>query len=135
VSLVEADLTGADCTEVNASHSDLRRARLGWATLVSALFNGTDLRGADLRGAELAYAVLNGVRLEGADLTGAQLSRTVIARCEDLHLAIGLESVVHPGSSALDVETLRHAAGRLPERFLAGIGVGPFVSISEAKGA
>jgi uncharacterized protein YjbI with pentapeptide repeats len=90
---------------------------------VSALFNGVDLRGADLRGAELAYAILNGVSLAGADLSDAQFSKTVLARCRDLHQATGLGSIIHASSSAVDVETLRHSGAWLPEELLLGMGL------------
>ena len=123
--LTEADLTGADLTEVNFSYSDLRGASLRHAALVSALFNGVDLRDADLRSAELAYAAFNGAQLAGARLDDARFSRTVVARCPDLHQATGLDSIVHTSPSALDLETLRRSGGLLPAEFLRGAGIEP----------
>jgi uncharacterized protein YjbI with pentapeptide repeats len=123
VNLTRADLAGADLTEANFSHSDLKGARLSYSMLVSALFNGVDLREADLHSAELALAAFNGALLSGADLTRAHFSRTVIARCHDLHQAIGLAAVEHVSPSAIDLETLRRCGAGLPDGFLAGVGV------------
>jgi uncharacterized protein YjbI with pentapeptide repeats len=90
-----------------------------------ALFIDTDLRGANLQDAELATATLSGVLLADADLTGAHLSRTVFARCGDLHHALGLESLRYVDFSCIDLGTLRACLTGLPEDFLAGVGVTP----------
>jgi len=47
----------------------------------------------------------------------------VVARCRDLHRAIGLASVEHGSPSALDVETLRYCGASLPREFLKAFGV------------
>jgi hypothetical protein len=51
------------------------------------------------------------------------LYRTRIRGCPDLHLAAGLETVSHLGTSAVDVATLRASVARLPDAFLAGVGL------------
>jgi hypothetical protein len=63
------------------------------------------------------------VELEGADLRDAIFYRTALTGCADLHRALGLESVAHRGGSALDVATLRAGVARLPDAFLAGVGL------------
>ena len=73
---------------------------------------------------ELAYTALNGVRLAGADLSRAHFSKTVLARCHDLHLATGLDSIQHASLSAVDIDTLRHCGARLPDEFLEEVGMG-----------
>ena len=118
--LAGADLAGADLTEANLGHCILTGGRLAYAMLAGALLNGANLCGADLREVDLVYAALNGVSLTGADLTGAHWSKTVLARCRDLHLAGGLASIDHASPSALDVETLRHCGRSLPREFLEG---------------
>jgi hypothetical protein len=63
------------------------------------------------------------VRLERTDLSGAHLSRTVFARCRDLHQARGLDRLEYLSPSCADVETLRACLAGLPDEFLVGIGV------------
>jgi hypothetical protein len=53
------------------------------------------------------------------------MGRTVIAACEDLARARGLEAVVHRGPSCLDLITLRAGLETLPPAFLQGAGVEP----------
>jgi uncharacterized protein YjbI with pentapeptide repeats len=57
----QANLEGANCTDIGIIHGDLRKANLSDA----------DLRGADLRGANLTGASLIKVSLQQANLTGA----------------------------------------------------------------
>jgi uncharacterized protein YjbI with pentapeptide repeats len=87
------------------------------------LVNDSDLRGASFAKAELATATLSGNRLSGADFTGAHLSRTVFARCHDLHCARGLESLEYLSPSCIDLETLRECLAGLPDEFLQGVGL------------
>jgi hypothetical protein len=47
----------------------------------------------------------------------------VVAACEDLARARGLDAVVHHGHSCLDLVTLRAGLELLPEGFLQGAGV------------
>jgi hypothetical protein len=88
-----------------------------------AVLDGTCLAGNDLTCAELSRAFLAGVRLAGADLTGAVFGRTVLAACDDLARARGLDTVVHHGPSCLDLATLRAGLDSLPEGFLEGVGL------------
>jgi uncharacterized protein YjbI with pentapeptide repeats len=90
-----------------------------------AVLDGTVLADTDLCGAELSRAFLAGAQLAGANLAGAMLGRTVLAACEDLARAHGLEAVVHHGASCLDLATLRAGLDGLPESFLTGAGVEP----------
>jgi uncharacterized protein YjbI with pentapeptide repeats len=93
--------------------------------LLSALFNDTDLSGANLRHTELTAAVFNGARLADADLARAHLSKTVFARCPDLHLALGLDSLDYLNPSSIDLETLRGSLAGLQDDFLEGLGLEP----------
>jgi uncharacterized protein YjbI with pentapeptide repeats len=88
-----------------------------------AVLDGTVLTDSDLTHAELSRAFLAGAQLAGADLTGATLGRTVLAACEDLARARGLETVGHHGHSCLDLATLRAGVDTLPDGFLRGAGV------------
>jgi uncharacterized protein YjbI with pentapeptide repeats len=96
---------------------------LGYAMLAGALINDSDLRRASLRQAELAVATLGGNRLSEADFSGAHLSKTVFARCHDLHLARGLDALEYLSPSCIDLETLRECLAELPDEFLEGMGV------------
>jgi hypothetical protein len=116
-------MVGADLTAANLSTSRLTDVDLSHATLVGALINDSDLRGASFAKAELSTATLSGNQLSGADFTGAYLSRTVIARCHDLHHARGLDSLEYLSPSCIDLETLRECLAGLPEEFLEGVGL------------
>jgi hypothetical protein len=61
--------------------------------------------------------------LSGADLTRAHCSKTVFARCHDLHQALGLDTLDYLSPSCIDLETLRSCLGNVPEEFLEGMGV------------
>ena len=141
--LSEADLRGADLSEVYLIGADLRGADLG--DLAGYLI-GADLRGADLSEADLRRAVLSGARLRGrtsradlsgadlrwADLSGADLSEADLSEATvgwtvfgavDLSGAKGLESVRHIGPSTIGIDTVYASQGRIPEVFLRGAGV------------
>jgi uncharacterized protein YjbI with pentapeptide repeats len=82
VSLVYANLSGA-----NLSWADLNGANLSWANLNGANLSdanliGANLNGADLSGANLSRAFLNEAILVGANLSGANLSKTDLSRAE-----------------------------------------------------
>ena len=120
-----AVLAGASLTRANLSNSNLRGSDLSYATMLAAVLNDTDLTGAILLQAELALATLSGVLLTDADLTGAHLSKTVFARCHDLHRALGLDSLSCSSPSSIDLETLRVCLVGLPDQFLEEVGVEP----------
>ena len=108
-------------------HVDLRGADLDSALLLYANLSGADLRsarltGANLRGANLTEVDLSGADLAGVNLTGATMSLTILSGCRNLHKAIGLETVIHPGPSELDSATLADSAAHLPDTFLKGVG-------------
>ena len=130
-----AAMVGADLSGANLSNSALTDVDLSYAMLAGALVNDSDLRGASLRHAELAMATIAGSLLCRADLTGAHLSKTVFARCHDLHQALGLDSLRYLSPSCIDLETLRECLGGLPEEFLAGVGVEGREAQSLANGA
>jgi hypothetical protein len=66
---------------------------------------------------------MNGVRLAGADLSRAHFSQTVIARCRDVHLAKGLDTVELLQPSSIDLDTLRHSFWRVPDEVREAFGV------------
>jgi uncharacterized protein YjbI with pentapeptide repeats len=72
--------------------------------------------------AELIHTVLDGAQLQGVDFRGALFSGTILARCNDLALALRLDEIRHLGASSLDTATLRASAGRLSDVFLKGAG-------------
>src|SRR4029078_542286 len=94
-----------------------------YATLAMAVLDGTCLAETDLSYAELSRAFLAGPTLARADFTRATLGRTVLAACDDLARARGLDAVVHHGHSCLDLATLRAGLDSLPEGFLEGVGL------------
>lgn len=69
----DADLTGADCSEMDMPGAGLQRAKLIGARLDVTYAPGADLTGADLTGATLAYGTFT-----GADLGHAKMRRAVL---------------------------------------------------------
>jgi uncharacterized protein YjbI with pentapeptide repeats len=74
VSLVEADLSGANLQEANLEEASLYDANLSNANLSNAQLNGADLFNAKLNGADLSNAFLNEAKLNEADLSNAKLN-------------------------------------------------------------
>jgi hypothetical protein len=101
IDLRDANLRGADLSEV-----DLRRASLRGADLTRALLSVADLRGADLREADLSEAYFVETILGNTDFTAAK----------------GLDQCRHLGPSTIDHRTLARS-GRLPLAFLRGCGL------------
>src|SRR5207253_8205893 len=97
-------------------------ALLLFANLSGADMRSADLSGANLRGANLTEADLSGADLSGVNLTGATMSLTILSGCRNLHKAVGLETVLHPGPSELDSHTLTDSVAHLPDIFLKGVG-------------
>jgi uncharacterized protein YjbI with pentapeptide repeats len=125
---VDADtLEAANLAGEYLIHADLRSAVLRQAQLLFANFSGADLShcdltGADMRGANLTEADLTGADMANTNLTGATLSLTTLHGCRNLHLAMGLDKVVHAGPSMLDHATLAASAAGLSNEFLRGAG-------------
>lgn len=99
---IQPDLSGAD----------LSRAKLATANLIE-----TDLRGADLSQANLASANLSAANLTGAEIWGTKFDNV------DLSQVKGLDTIIHRGSSSIDISTIYLSKGRIPETFLRGVGV------------
>ena len=127
--LSEADLTGGNLSFADLFSTDLSAADLSGAQLYEAVLTEADLTGAKLAGADLSWAKLLSADFSEADLANATFGGTIIIDC-DLSRATGLDSVVHDGSSSIDIDTLiasfRGAGNRLtPElmTFFRGTGV------------
>jgi uncharacterized protein YjbI with pentapeptide repeats len=75
VFLIRANLTEADLKEANLTKARLIMANLTKANFIRANLSGADLREANLTGANLAEANLTGADLREANLTGADLRR------------------------------------------------------------
>jgi uncharacterized protein YjbI with pentapeptide repeats len=120
--LENANLMGEYLIHADLSNTNLSSAKMVFANLSLANLTGSDLRGANLRGANLTEADLSGSDLTGVNLTGATFSLTVLSNCRNLHKAVGLAEVIHPGPSSLDEATLRASVAHLPDAFLRGAG-------------
>jgi uncharacterized protein YjbI with pentapeptide repeats len=102
------------------------------ANLFKANLTGADQTGvsfglANLRGANLTDAILTSTKLIMGDLKGAIFAgarcRHVVTVDVDLSQAQELESVRHEAPSSLNVDTLVHSMGTIPEAFLRGWGM------------
>ncbi len=97
------------------------RATMRYSRLQGGTFRDVSFRGANLEGAFLEHATFDGADFEGAALGAAEIGKTNF-RATNIHAASNLATTFHTGPSALDFDTLRDAAGRLPDRFLRGVG-------------
>jgi uncharacterized protein YjbI with pentapeptide repeats len=120
--LENANLMGEYLIHADLANANLTAAKMSFANLSLATLAGASLRGANLRGANLTEADLSGTDLTGVNLTGATFSLTVLSNCQNLHKAVGLTEVQHPGPSSLDEATLRASVAHLPDVFLRGAG-------------
>ena len=120
--LERANLAGQYLIHVDLRGADLTSAQMPFANLSGADLRGANLSGANLRGANLTEVDLSGADLAGVNLTGATMSLTILSGCMNLHKAVGLETVVHPGPSEMDSATLKDSAAQLPDAFLKGVG-------------
>ncbi len=92
------------------------------AILDRAIFHNAHLTGVDFRNTSLIGTKFINCNLDGARFNNATLENTVFSRV-DFSNAQGLDTVVHKGSSYLDVETLIASKGNLSEKFLRGCGI------------
>ncbi len=69
---INANLRGADLSNLNLS-----QVNLGWASL-----QGSNLSGVNLRNADLTQADLSDANLSEADLTGANLKRAIVSETQ-----------------------------------------------------
>lgn len=150
--LCEADLSGADLSGTNLREAHLSIEGLREADLSGAILHKADLRGvnlcyvflsgADLCEADLSKADLSGARLTDADLRLADLTEAIFTRTNldgadfreatvgsttfkdvDLSKVRGLETLIHYGSSSIDIDTIYRSKGKIPQVFLRGAGV------------
>ncbi len=110
-SLKEANLYKANLSEANLIQAYLFHVNLGETGLCKTNLSEADLRGADIRGADL----------RSADLSEATMGGTVLIDV-DLSAVKGLDSIEHRGPSFIDIHTLYHSKGKIPESFLRGTG-------------
>jgi hypothetical protein len=125
-------LDSANLNNAKLNDADLSFTILPFASLMGADFSKSRLYKTDLslaylsnakfREASLLITNLNNSILTGADFNEAQF-RGVVFGNSDLSTASGLERVYHLGPSVVDVQTLYHSQGRIPDLFLRGCGL------------
>jgi hypothetical protein len=145
VDLTNAHLVGADLTDIDLRHSNLKNANLSFSRLFNtdlshsnlqhAILNNTSLESANLTGANLSYAsiikgnfemaVLHAANLcnavlKGADLDWALFGGTIFGDTDLTEAEVTWSK--HSGPSFLDVLTLIKS-GRLHLNFLRGCGL------------
>jgi hypothetical protein len=120
--LNNAKLAGADLSFTILSFASLVGADFGRAKLYKTDLSLAYLGGAKFTEAALLIANLNNSELSGANFGRAQF-RGVVFGNNDLSAVSGLESVYHLGPSTVDIKTVYHSRGRIPEGFLRGCGV------------
>lgn len=144
--LRNADFRGANLSKADLGNTRLNRSKFGvyqahlgsvseqiyrtdlrWGNLTAA-----DLESADISDTLLANANLSGASLIGADFSHSILDNTIFAEAKmgetllvdnDLHLASGLDSVVHRSPSSIDTKSMLRSKGNISEVFLRGCGL------------
>ena len=126
------DFNMADLCKANLMYADLYRANLMTADLTEAILIGTylsesdlytsDLTGAVLRNADLTSALIWNTDLTKANFAGAKFGETVLANI-DLSVAKGLDKIIHTGPSTIGLDTINRSRGKIPGRFLRGVGI------------
>jgi hypothetical protein len=142
VNLFGADLSGAILTQANINDADLREANLSEAHLLWAELKNTDLSRAnlyradlfganlyrtnlskaDLREADIIQVNLHEVELKKADLSYSEMSFCSFINV-DLSKVKGIEKIIHLGPSSIDIPTIYHSKGKIPNIFLQGAGI------------
>lgn len=102
-----ANLEGANLEEAILAHVNLRKANLSKAVLERANLKGADLSNAELSNSKMAYALLE----------------NTLFRANDLSNVLGLDRSIHWGPSIIDIRTLELSSGKIPSRFLRGVGI------------
>jgi uncharacterized protein YjbI with pentapeptide repeats len=148
--LSEAQFSGAYLVGTNFSGAFLDRAQFDGALILGSNFGSSTIAhisNQKLNILDIASAVTDGARLEEANFCGsylgdssfssAYLVGTNFSDCMmknnqfvnvDLSQCKGLETISHDGPSNIDIDTLYHSGGNIPESFLRGAGVPePFI--------
>lgn len=130
--LEDTDLSGAKLANANLSQAILNRANLTGTDLCGANLSGASFESANLintlcksavfDSANLSGATFNSAALHGASFNKATFSYTMIARTA-LHVATGLEQVIHSTSSSIGLDSIEMSNGTIPDCFLRGCGV------------
>jgi hypothetical protein len=102
INFSEVDLSGASIIETKLNYASFHNANLIEAKLIETTLVGADLRGVDFGYAELAVVTFGN---------------------NDLSTARGLHTVLHRGTSTIDVVTIYRSGKNIPTDFLRGCGV------------
>ena len=135
--LNRTDLNGAKFIHCNLSSDKPTYLDLGGSTAF-----GVQIAPVDLSGANLSKAELEWVDLSNANLSDAVISKTILTDANlnganfnsahigfvtfgnnDLSQVKGLNTVKHFGPSNIDIGTIYHSKGNIPEMFLRGTGI------------
>ncbi len=120
--LSKADLWGAELVTANFTGANLVSADLSATDLIGAHLNQADLSFAKLVTANIIDANFTDVTLVSTDFSESSAGRTLFSGV-DLRRAKGLETVVHKGPSTIGIDTIYKSGGQISEVFLRGTGV------------
>lgn len=143
----DADLFDANLENTYIYHADFRASRLNRANFVDAKlhqvdfrrataqgtifrrtelvevnFSETSLLGADFRGASIDNVTFIGASFAKAKFENAKIGYNTFASV-DLSEVKGLDLVEHFGPSSIGIDTLFLSKGKIPEKFLRGVGM------------
>jgi uncharacterized protein YjbI with pentapeptide repeats len=113
----QASLYGADLTRANCTRADFHQALLAQTNFSAANLTEADISETDLSEVNLSWANLSGSDFYDAFLWGATFVNNNLATAKNL------DTIRHQGPSTVDIDTIYRSQGKIPERFLRGIGV------------
>jgi hypothetical protein len=125
--LSNADLSGRLLANMDFRYANFDGANLSNAELTSASLSFTSFVEADLSGARLRRTNLHGTRFKETLLRRTNFHNALLRDTEflnvDLSAALNFETVLHPGSSTIGIDTIQRSKGKIPAKFLYGAGV------------
>jgi len=117
-----ANLSFANLTNTYFEGSNFNQSNLKSANLTGTTFDYSDLTEADFSDVTLDRSKLIQSSLQGTILNNAQIGNSTLLNL-DLSEARGLDTLVHNGSSIIDLSTMCKSKGAIPEVFLRGCGM------------
>jgi TIR domain/Pentapeptide repeats (8 copies) len=122
-----ADLSGADLSHASLWRSDLRETNCTGADFDQCYLAGANFSGANLDGADLSEADLSEIDLSWANVNGSDFDFAFLWGATflgtDLSTAKNIDTIQHQGPSTVDLDTIYKSKGKLPAKFLRGVGV------------
>ena len=118
----DIDLSLTNFREAYLDGCIFSQVKFNGAFFYGAHLSGLVLRDVDFSGAHLTHAVFENSDLKNVNFNHTSMGWTIFGNV-NLSEAKGLETVTHHGPSTIDLDTIYHSQGHIPEDFLRKAGV------------